>query len=354
MTDYPGRVSDYPKNVSDYKPLILNALETLRKKDVAEKRVFQARAYKKVIDQLKTLERPVHTIEDLSHIEGAGQKIKDKFAEIIETGSLRAAERVKAEFPFELYDALQKIYGVGPVKAKDLIEQDKITSVEDLRTKLQHNPKLLNHTQKIGLNYYYDINERIPRNEMNAHAALLMASLPHTLEGTIVGSYRRQAATSGDIDMLLKGSQGFKEYISTLKKNHYIVEILAEGDKKCLAIAKLNASSKGRRLDLLVTPESEYAYAILYFTGSDIFNVAMRRYALTLGYTLNEHTITPVREDVGEPPEMETEKDIFDFLGLKYVEPQDRLGEAAIQPKPKVATTTLKLKKTKKTRSSRK
>jgi DNA polymerase/3'-5' exonuclease PolX len=80
----------------------------------------------------------------------------------------------------------------------------------------------------------------------------------------------------------------------------------------------------------------------------------MRRYALTLGYTLNEHTITPVREDAGEPPEMETEKDIFDFLGLKYVEPQDRLGEAAIQPKPKVATTTLKLKKTKKTRSSRK
>jgi hypothetical protein len=32
---------------------------------------------------------------------------------------------------------------------------------------------------------------------------------------------------------------------------------------------------------------------------------------------------------------METEKDIFDFLGLKYVEPQDRLSEAAIQPKRK-------------------
>jgi DNA polymerase/3'-5' exonuclease PolX len=332
VSDYPRSVGDYPRSVSDYKPLILNALETLRKKDTAENRVFQARAYKKIIDQLKTMEKPVHTIEDLSHIEGAGQKIKDKFAEILETGSLRAAEKAKAEFPFELYDALQKIYGVGPVKAKELIEKDNITSVEDLRTKLQRNPKLLNDTQKIGLNYYYDINERIPRKEMAAHAKLLMAALPPTLEGTIVGSYRRQSETSGYIDMLLKGSEGFKKYIKTLKDTHYILETLAEGDKKCLAISKLTPCSKGRRLDLLVTPKEEYAYAILYFTGSDVFNVAMRRYALTLGYTLNEHTMSPTKPGVGLPPDMETEQDIFQFLGLQYIEPQDRKGEANIIP----------------------
>jgi len=355
---------------TDYKPLILNALETLRKKDTAEKRTFQARAYKKIIDQLKTMEGPVHSEADLATIEGAGQKIKDKFKEIIATGSLKAAEKAKAEFPIELYDSLQKIYGVGPVKAKNLVEKDKVTSIADLREKVAKTPKLLNEIQKAGLRYYEDINERIPRSEMEEHAKLLMGLLPSSLSGTIVGSFRRKAATSGDIDMLLKGTEalaagGFKEYIKTLKEHKYIVEVLAEGDKKCLAIAKLpgasprgQASPRGRRLDLLVTPEAEYAYAILYFTGSDLFNVAMRRYALTKGYSLNEHTLSLVREKEGTsakqlpptPPPMETEKDIFDFLGLEYVEPEDRLGEAQIKEAakapPKKVTIRVKRSKT--------
>ena len=109
---------------------------------------------------------------------------------------------------------------------------------------------------------------------------------------------------------------------------------------------------KGRRLDLLVTPEAEYAYAILYFTGSDLFNVAMRKYALTKGYSLNEHTLTPTAgqaqgqtqtQTQPQPPPMKTEKDIFDFLGLVYVEPEKRLGEAQIVEKPK----TIKIRRTK-------
>jgi DNA polymerase/3'-5' exonuclease PolX len=331
--------------MTDYKPIIIDALETLRKMDTAEKRGFQARAYKKIIDQLKTMKNPVHSLNDLGTIEGAGQKIKEKFKEIIETGALRAAERAKAEFPIELYDALQKIYGVGPVKAKDLVEKDKVTSIEDLRAKVVANPKLLNETQMVGLRYYEDINERIPRPEMEQHETLLMEFLPQSLRGIIVGSFRRKAATSGDIDMLLKGSAGFKDFIKILKDQKYIVEVLAEGDKKCLAIAKLpGPASRGRRLDLLVTPEAEYPYAILYFTGSDLFNVAMRKYALTKGYSLNEHTLTPVGEQLPPPPPpMNTEKDIFDFLGLKYVEPENRLGEAQIVPVLKVRRLKVKI-----------
>ena len=327
----------------NYKPIILDALETLRKKDAAEKRVFQARAYKKVIDQLKNMEGPITTYEDVASLEGVGDKMKAKFKEILETGSLASAERAKAEFPIELYDSLQKIYGVGPVKAKELVQKDNVLSIADLRAKVSINPTILNEKQKIGLRYYEDINERIPRAEMEKHESLLLASLPHTLEGTIVGSYRRLAETSGDIDMLLKGSEGFKEYVDTLKQKGYIVETLAEGDKKCLAICKLSPKGKGRRLDLLVTPQEEYAYAILYFTGSAHFNVAMRKYALTLGYSLNEHTLSPM-EDIPLPPIMETEKDIFDFLGLEYIEPQDRIGEADIRSKPK-KTRSVKIKK---------
>jgi DNA polymerase/3'-5' exonuclease PolX len=121
----------------------------------------------------------------------------------------------------------------------------------------------------------------------------------------------------------------FNEYIASLQKTGYVTDILALGDKKCMAICCIQPG-KYRRLDLLITPESEYAYAILYFTGSDKFNIAFRQYALGRGYTLNEHTLAPLRTDAPLPPFMKTEKDIFTFLGLKYIAPQDRVDGAQI------------------------
>jgi DNA polymerase/3'-5' exonuclease PolX len=116
----------------------------------------------------------------------------------------------------------------------------------------------------------------------------------------------------------------FREYVDDLQTTGYITEILALGDKKCMAISQINGG-KARRLDLLMTPANEYAYAILYFTGSDKFNVAFRQHALDRGYTLNEHKLTKLRESAKAVPYMKIEDDIFRFLGLKYIEPENRV-----------------------------
>jgi DNA polymerase/3'-5' exonuclease PolX len=118
-------------------------------------------------------------------------------------------------------------------------------------------------------------------------------------------------------------------------------ELLSElYDRKYLAIGRMY-NGKARRLDLLMTPDEEYAYAILYFTGSDRFNVAFRQYALDKGYTLNEHALTPIRAGVPTVPYMKTEKDIFKFLGLRYIDPSKRVDGnqiISIKSKPKVAS----------------
>jgi DNA polymerase/3'-5' exonuclease PolX len=79
-----------------------------------------------------------------------------------------------------------------------------------------------------------------------------------------------------------------------------------------------------------MTPEAEYAYAILYFTGSDKFNVAFRQYALDHGYTLNEHKMVPIAEGKPMPPTMISERDIFNFLNLKFIEPECRVDSRQI------------------------
>ena len=310
----------------DYKQSIIDSLEILRKRDAANKEVFSARAYAKVISQLRDLSDPIIHYEDLKNIKGIGQKIEKKIKEILETGSLAAAEKAKEVYNIDALDAFQHIYGVGPTKASELVKLG-ITSIEELRKQ----PDILNEKQKIGLQYYEDLLERIPRTEMIIHQAILEKVIP---EMEIVGSFRRESETSGDIDVLLKGD--LRQYVSLLQECGYIKEILALGDHKCMAISQVNG--KARRLDLLVTPDEEYAYAMLYFTGSDRFNVACRQHALTMGYTLNEHKLTSLHSTASAIPYMKTEKDIFTFLGLRYIQPSKRINQIIpIKSKPKVA-----------------
>ena len=350
-------IKGYSIIIMDHTKTIIDSLEILRKRDTANKEVFSARAYAKVIAQLKTHDAAITSYEDLKGIKGIGNKMEAKIKEILETGTLGAAQKAKELYNIDALEALQNIYGVGPAAASALVKAG-ITSIRQLREAVKANPKLLNDKQKIGLKYYEDLLERIPRSEMLEHHKIILDLKPDTMadyEIEIVGSYRREAITSGDIDVLIRVPNGVPNgvfdsinsktakknlalYVKALEEAGYIKEILALGEHKCMAISKTDVVA--RRLDLLMTPDEEYAYALLYFTGSDRFNVAFRQYAIDKGYSLNEHTLTKVREGVKEVPYMESEKDIFKFIGLRYIEPSKRIDSKqiiSVRSKPKVA-----------------
>jgi len=309
------------------KLIVIDALETLRTKSVVDKEPFKARAYKKVLDQIK--EMPTFTKDDIEGLQGAGEKITAKLHEIMETGQLRSAEAAKASYNMDALDVFQKIYGVGPVKAQRFVDMG-LTTISMLRAEAMKNPAMLTENQSIGLQYYEPLLEQIPREEMEEHERILLRLVHNTDRhaiGIVVGSYRRGALSSGDIDFLVRGQLNMKSLIHTLGEYGYLSYILAQGDKKCMAISSLGIA---RRIDILITPDEEYAYAILYFTGSQQFNVAFRQHALQMGYTLNEHGMKPVAAAI-KVPYMKTEQDIFAFLGLIYVAPEDRVDHKQIQ-----------------------
>jgi len=330
------------KNQVDYKPLISDALEIMASQAKKENNVFKARAYNKVLSQLKIVTSNIHTIEDFDalQLEGIGKGIKDKVVEIISTGELQAANKIKDNPETALFDTLIKIYGVGPVKAKELIimKEVSIKSIDDLHKALVSNPDLLNAKQKIGLKYIEDIQLRIPRTEVRIHEDIIGSEFTKTYSEfitTVVGSYRRGLETSGDIDVLVTVdphvqynetlvAKYFRNAIDAMVQSGYITDILALGSKKCMAFVKLDSSKPARRLDILFTPPNEYPYALLYFTGSDKFNIKFRRITLTQGYSLNEHGVKQIYTDAKHLTSIETEKDIFDFFGITYVEPINR------------------------------
>lgn len=326
----------------DYKEKIISELDVLRRKEQQDKQTFKARAYAKVIGELKAMTKPIVTMADVEEVPGIGVKIRAKIEEILEKGELLAAKEVREESKFDVTDQLIGIHGIGPVKAKELVTKYKIGSIDDLRKKLVETPSILNDVQKLGLKYHDDISERIPRAEMKEHEKLLLETIKGInadFKAEIVGSFRRELSNSGDIDVILTlpasftskvSGELFKEVVEKLKETEYIVDILGKGTKKCMAVVRLGEGKKARRLDLLLTPEEEYPYALLYFTGSGGFNVAMRSYALEKGYSLNEHTMKVLADFEPAPvkvPVMVTERDIFDFLGIPYIAPPNRSPE---------------------------
>ena len=306
----------------DYKDIILSELNVLKQRELQDRNTFKAIAYGKVISQIKHIP-VIKTMEDLKDVKGIGASIKSKIEEILSTGILKEAEVAKQDPTIQVTEALLHIYGVGVVKANDLVKKEGITSIANLRERIKQNPDLLNTNQTIGLQFYEDFLERIPRAEMKKHETKLLITLKEIhpdLEGVIVGSYRRGEKSSGDIDVLLKSSDEsvLSTFINLLTKKKYITHVLAHGAKKFMGVCQTSKKGKFRRLDILLTPPEEYPFALLYFTGSDKFNVAMRKHALTKGFSLNEHGFTP------KSPLMTSEEDIFKFLEYPYVSPKDR------------------------------
>jgi DNA ligase (NAD+) len=299
---------------------------------------FRARAYQKAQETMMSYPGDILSPNDLKGKPGIGDTIMDKLKEYVETGTLKVLEREKNN-PVNI---LAEVYGIGPKKAKDLVDQG-IMSIAHLR----ENQNSLNDIQKIGLQFYEDILKRIPRSEIEDYKSIFDKSFPKGSDGKmeIVGSYRRGAQSSGDIDVIITSSDPniFTNFVNNLINQKIILHILSRGPTKCLVIAKIPSSDVARRVDFLYTTPKEFPFAILYFTGSKIFNTVMRHVALEKGYTMNEHGIYKMEnKKKGEKITnyvFDSEEDIFKFLGLEYKSPNERTDGRAIvfkNSKPKL------------------
>jgi hypothetical protein len=316
----------------DKKKQILEILNVLRQKATADADKFRAIAFSKAIKAIEKLPA-VHSVADLTGIPGIGSGVKERVAELFETGHLQEAEEAKEDYSLDAYNVLQEVHGIGPAKARDLIKHG-IKTIAQLQEKATTNPDLLTHAQTVGLTYIDDLKKRIPRAEMEKHEAYVRRLLPKEFEMVVVGSYRRGLPNSGDFDVMitsrslseLVAASHFQQFIDLLAEEGYLRGEFARGEHKFMGVCRLVGPGRKtyRHVDLLLCKPEEYWYTILYFTGSDVFNISMRRHALSKGYSLSEHGLKRVRDGVPVPPVMNSEKEIFDFLGLEYVTPTSR------------------------------
>jgi DNA polymerase beta len=309
----------------------IHTKQNLKKKDTEIKHDYKIAAYKKVLNQILRI-KTIKSWEDLKNVKGIGKSIRSKLESVF--------EKHTTSNKYLYNDDIEKIYGVGPAKALQLMKNYNILTVEDLHQANSKNPDLLNRVQKIGLKYYDDLQQPISRKEMDAHSKWLDGLL-HTenplfsdLISSLVGSYRREANQSSDIDLLLSVQRSttpkeraniLHSFVEILKHHNYIIEVLSLGDKKFMGIVRLPSPKYKhfRRMDILITSQKEYPFALLYFTGSKEFNIEFRKNARLHKVVLNEHGIFDDKKNRLNL-DIRSEIDIFNYFNVPYINPKHR------------------------------
>jgi len=276
---------------------------------------FKINSFNKIIKIINNLDYEI-TLTNLNSIEGFSTKITDRITEILNTGKLN--ELKKTTDNINEFNKLNTITGIGPSKAKNLLNDD-ITY-----DKLISNPEKykndLTHHQLIGLKYINDLNKSIPRSVIDT-VKLFLDTFDFIF--IICGSYRRGKSECGDIDILIQDNGiNLKFIIDLLTKKKFLIDHLTNNGKtKYMGICKIPTFPQYMRIDIRLVNKSSFPFATLYFTGNKNNNTFMRNKAINLGYKLNEYELT---DSKNKKFKFSSEKEIFEFLKLPYKSPQER------------------------------
>lgn len=318
---------------------ITEKLEVLAKAYSVQGDKWRALGYAKAINALKSYHKPVTSYQEACKIPGIGKRMAEKILEILESGHLRKLDHISESVP--VLELFSNIWGAG-VKTAQMWYQQGFRTLDDIRTKAS-----LTSQQAVGLKHYEDFLERMPREEaaeIEQTVRQAALALKPGLVCVACGSYRRGKATCGDVDVLVTHPDGqshrglFSKLLDSLHESGFLTDDLVSqednGDqKKYLGVCRLpGPARRHRRLDIIVVPYSEFACALLYFTGSAHFNRSMRALAKTKGMSLSEHALSMavvrgpggVKVASGHALPTPTERDVFIQLGLPYREPSER------------------------------
>jgi DNA polymerase beta len=325
------------KQISKYK--IIESFEKLcelYKKDSSKR--FQLKAIQEslfIIKEYAPLE--IHSGEEFAqmikekNIKGIGKGTIDRLNEIIQTHSLK--ELNKENEKNNIMNLFKTITGVGDKRAEEWYESG-YRSISDISQAIYEKKITSTHHIDLGLKYYEDLKERIPRDEidkMKKKIGKIIKKMNKELIFEICGSYRRGEETSGDMDLLFTNPHDssnysyLKEIVEKLTEEDILIDHLTEkGEKKYMGFCKLKTNSKykARRIDIRYFPYEEYWAGILYFTGNKEFNINLRNRALEKGYSLNEYGLKHVKTN--EKKKIESEDHIFQLLEIPYKSPLER------------------------------
>src|SRR3990170_7217482 len=305
---------------------------------------FKPRAYEKAAEIIEGLEEEIAGIYNkgglkaLEDMPGIGVSIAEKIEELIKTGKLKYHAGLKKTIPVDL-ESFRGVEGLGPKTIFKLYKKLGVKNLKGLELviKLGKIAKLKGFGQKSeenlkkGIAFVKKGGGRFVLGDILADVRQIenqLKKLKEVEKLIVAGSTRRRKETIGDVDILIT-SKNPKPIMDYFVKMSGVVRVTAKGVTKSAVKLK-----NGLDVDVRVVPEESFGAAANYFTGSKDHNIALRERAIKLGYKLNEYGLFKGEKRIAG----KTEEDLYQALGLVYIEPEMRenTGEIELAEKKKL------------------
>ena len=295
---------------------------------------FRIRAYRNAGANIRELTGDIEDLAErgeLTGIPGVGPDLAGKIKEFISTGKIEDYEKLRKRVSEELTGLLD-IQGLGPKTIIKLNKELSIKNLEDLERALEMGEVLKLRGMgekkvediKRGIELFKKSRERIPLGialPLAEDIVRRISKIPGTKGTAIAGSVRRMKETIGDIDILTEARDG-ERVVKAFTNLPFVKEVLAAGDTKGSVVLE-----NGIQVDLRVVEPESYGAALLYFIGSKAHNIKLRTIALEKGLKINEYGIFRGDKKIAG----ETEKGIYETLGLQWIPPEIREDRGEIE-----------------------
>ncbi|RDD43530.1 DNA-directed DNA/RNA polymerase mu [Trichoplax sp. H2] len=356
-----------------YNRKLVEALELLESHALligGEQSQGRALAFKRSSTAMKGLPKEIENVDEISSLRHLGNHSLRIIGEILTKGYSDEVEQIRNSEFYKATKLFNNIFGVGPTTARYWYDKG-LRTFDDLR-----NSEIIKLTdrQQSGLDNYDELCEPVTLEQAQRIRDMVQNEIDIILPGTksmLVGGHRRGKKAGHDTDILIWHPEEGKErglltkLVDRLELKGYIkykemINIDANTDEaflrrtnsrglsdikekpgkamdhleRCFGIFSFPRTllqllqnddnpSAARRVDLIVTPASQWAYALVGWTGNKQYNRSLRLYAWKeLQINLSSHAAFDCREQKLLPAS--TEQDIFNYLKLTYREPWER------------------------------
>jgi DNA polymerase (family X) len=264
----------------------------------------------------------------VTELAGVGKTIAEKLEVLFETGEIPAAAKLKAKYPPGLVE-ITRLPGFGPKRARKVFDELGIASLDDLRTaaegeRLRELPGFGPKAEEavlVALDAGLD--DRTKPRLLLSRAREIAESLRDALREhpaaervEVAGSVRRWTDTCKDLDIVATASDP-GALARAFGRLPLIGEVQSTGEAGVRAV-----THNGMPIDLRIVPPEAFGNLLQHFTGSKQHNEALRADAVRRGLHVSEYGV--LDDATGTTHACATEEEVYELLGLAYVEPELR------------------------------
>jgi DNA polymerase (family X) len=267
---------------------------------------------------------------------GIGRTLEEKLRALLETGTIPAAEKLRAKFPPGLID-LTRLPGLGPKRARRLFDELNIDSLDALKTAAEG--QKLRSVKGFGPKFEESVLEAFASGvaERAAPRVLLPRAIelgeaivsellrhPAAVRVEVAGGVRRLADSVKDLDIVASATDP-----AALAAALGEIDLIESAGNSGPNAARARTHN-GVSIDLRVVEPDQFGNLLQHFTGSKNHNMRLRERAVRKGLHVSEYGITD--DATGETLRCEIEEAVYERLGLPWIPPELREDRGELDP----------------------